>query len=75
MSRKDLLAAAVLTFAAMLLYCLYASDRRVCFPTPCGTIENVIHFMGDEGWFVGLLAFPLSLLAVWAWNRSTGRDE
>lgn len=74
MNRKDVLAAALATFAAMLLYCLYASGRRVCHPDPCGTTDNIIHFMFDEAWFIGLLVFPVALLAVWLWNRSTGRD-
>lgn len=74
MNRKDILVAAVLTFAVMLLYSLYASDRRMCHDTTCGTIENVIHFMFDEAWMIGLFALPISLVAVWVWNRSTGRD-
>ncbi|HYG46955.1 MAG TPA: hypothetical protein VD846_03340 [Allosphingosinicella sp.] len=75
MKRKDILIAAVAAFAAMLLYCLYASDRRICFDAPCGTIENVIHFMSEEGWVIGLSVFPVALLAVWTWNRATGRQE
>ncbi|MET1112441.1 MAG: hypothetical protein ABWX67_13040 [Allosphingosinicella sp.] len=75
MTRKDLGVAAGLTALTMLLYSLYASDRRICFDSPCGTIENVVHFLFDEAWLIGLFAFPLSLLALWAWHRATGREE
>lgn len=73
MSRRDVLVAAAPTFAAMLLYGLYASERRVCFDSPCGTTGNIVHFMVDEAWLIALLAFPLSLLAVRARHRPTGR--
>jgi len=74
MTRKDFLVALGATFAAMLLYSLYASQFRVCHDSVCGTTGNVIHFMVDEAWLIGLFALPASLAAVWAWHRATGRD-
>ena len=60
-----------LTFGAMLLYSLYASSRQVCFDSPCFLPDQIIYFLFDEAWIIGLFAFPVSLLAIIGWVHLT----
>ncbi|WP_416385145.1 twin-arginine translocation signal domain-containing protein [Sphingomonas sp. LY29] len=72
-SRRDLLRAAAATGLTMVVYSLWASSRRVCFDSPCYLPENVIYFLFDEAWVIGLGVFPLAFLTMWAWRR--GADK
>ena len=71
MRKRAVLQALGVTVAVMLLYCLYAASRQVCFDSPCYLPDQIIYFLLDEAWVIGLCVFPIIFLLMLGWQHLT----